>query len=436
MLTSSRAAFALLMVALLVSPAPAQTTTAPGPLTIPYVATRNDMVRDMLWLAEVAKGDVVYDLGSGDGRIVIAAVRDFGAARAVGVEKNPELIRRSRENARQAGVADRVEFIQGDLFAGDFHEASVVTLFLGHQPNIKLRPKLFAMLKSGTRIVSHQFNMGEWPPDKLLSVRTVLLGMCGTAYNPFSSNPAVPDYQGNERDCGNGDTISMWVVPAGFAGVWRGKVETSQGMHDLEMVLHQGLSMSYGGFRLSGPTELQGGIGVDAWGDKLRFSCQPSGLPHNKFELRFDGQVSGDTMTGTFAVVEDGRAREQAWEARRDPADYTGTWEWPRAAGSRLVGLRIEQRDGQFTAAYIDRGRETPVEDFYDFGGGFYFTHLIGRHASGGLEVTDDTGWLIGHAVLEGDTVTGRVAFYPYTDGPPTATRPASTAWEPRRVQP
>ncbi len=77
-----------------------------------------------------------------------------------------------------------------------------------------------------------------------------------------------------------------------------------------------------------------------------------------------------------------------------------------------------------------------PITDFYHFGGGFYFTHLIGRHASGGLEVTDDTGWLIGHAVLEGEALTGRVAFYPYKNGPPTATRTASTAWEPRRVQP
>ena len=114
--------------------------------SIPYVATRNDAVRDMLWMANVGKDDVVYDLGSGDGRIVIAAVRDFGARRAVGIEKDPNRIQESRQNAQKAGVAGRVEFIQGDLFSTDFRQASVVTLFLSHKPNIQLRPKLFSDL--------------------------------------------------------------------------------------------------------------------------------------------------------------------------------------------------------------------------------------------------------------------------------------------------
>ena len=112
-------------------------------------------------MANVGKDDVLYDLGSGDGRIVIAAVRDFGARRAVGVENDPQRIRESRENATKVNVTDRVEFIQGDLFNAKFAQASVVTLFLGHGPNLRLRPKMFRTLKPGTRIVSHQFGMGE-----------------------------------------------------------------------------------------------------------------------------------------------------------------------------------------------------------------------------------------------------------------------------------
>lgn len=107
------------------------------------------------------------------------AVRDFGARKAVGIEVDPNRIRESRANAQNAAVADRVEFIQGDLFTADFRRASVVALFLGHKPNIELRPKLFRILKPGTRIVSHQFAMGEWPTDREQTVRTVYLGMWG-----------------------------------------------------------------------------------------------------------------------------------------------------------------------------------------------------------------------------------------------------------------
>ncbi len=153
----------------------AETGVKTAQSAIPYVATRNDAVQNMLWMADTGKNDLVYDLGSGDGRIAIAAVRDFAARRAVGVEIDPKLIQQSRENARKAKVADRVEFIQGDLFAADLHEATVVTLFVGHEANLKLRSKLVRELKPGARVVSHQFGMGEWQTDKTLTVRTVLL---------------------------------------------------------------------------------------------------------------------------------------------------------------------------------------------------------------------------------------------------------------------
>jgi len=121
----------------------------PARSSIPFVATPYDTVRDMLWIADVGKDDVVYDLGSGDGRIVIAAVRDFGARRAVGIEIDAGRIRESRKNAEKAGLTERIEFIEGDLFTTDFREASVVTLFLGREPNIELRPKMLRILKPG-----------------------------------------------------------------------------------------------------------------------------------------------------------------------------------------------------------------------------------------------------------------------------------------------
>ncbi len=128
-----------------------------------YLPTPDRVVATMLRMANVGRGDVVYDLGSGDGRIVIAAVKEFGAARGVGVELDAARIREANENARRAGVADRVEFRRQDLFETDLRPATVVTLYLGAGMNQRLRPKLLAELDAGSRIVSHAFDMGDWP---------------------------------------------------------------------------------------------------------------------------------------------------------------------------------------------------------------------------------------------------------------------------------
>ncbi len=128
-----------------------------------------EVVTAMLQLADVRKDDIVYDLGCGDGRIVIAAARDFGA-RGVGIDIDSLRIAESEENAREAGVTSRVEFREEDLFEADFHEATVVTLFLWPSLNLKLRPILMRQLKSGTRIVSYIHNMGDWKPEKEITV--------------------------------------------------------------------------------------------------------------------------------------------------------------------------------------------------------------------------------------------------------------------------
>lgn len=142
---------------------PEMPTQAPE---VPFVPTPEDAVEEMLKLAEVKPGDVVYDLGSGDGRIVISSVRTHGAERAVGVDINPERISEANENARRAGVQDKVEFRQGDLFDADIGEATVVTLYLLPSVNERLKPKLLSELKPGTRVVSHAFDMGDWKPVK------------------------------------------------------------------------------------------------------------------------------------------------------------------------------------------------------------------------------------------------------------------------------
>jgi SAM-dependent methyltransferase len=148
---------------------PFVTTTDTVDSDVPYVPTPPDVVRRMLEMADVSPEDVVYDLGSGDGRFPITAAKRFGA-RGVGVEIDPKLVRRARANAREAGVADRVEFREGDMFEADLGDATVVTLYLFPEINIKLRPKLFAELEPGDRVVSHDFDMDEWEPDRVVEM--------------------------------------------------------------------------------------------------------------------------------------------------------------------------------------------------------------------------------------------------------------------------
>jgi len=136
---------------------------------VPYVPTPEVIVERMLRMAKVGKDDVVYDLGCGDGRIVITAASKYGA-RGVGYDLNPQRITESNANAVKAGVTDRVRFVQGDLFQADLSEATVVTLYLLPDVNLKLRPKLFAELKPGTRVVSHNYGMGDWGPKEVAEI--------------------------------------------------------------------------------------------------------------------------------------------------------------------------------------------------------------------------------------------------------------------------
>ncbi|HET7876754.1 MAG TPA: class I SAM-dependent methyltransferase [Methylomirabilota bacterium] len=138
---------------------------------VPFVVTPRDVVYEMLRLARVGPDDVVYDLGSGDGRLVVLAAQEHGA-RGVGVEIDPRLVARSREYARSAGVGGRVRFVEQDLFQADVGEATVVTLYLSIDLNRRLEPKLRRELRPGTRVVSHDYPIGDWAPTRVLRVQS------------------------------------------------------------------------------------------------------------------------------------------------------------------------------------------------------------------------------------------------------------------------
>jgi SAM-dependent methyltransferase len=161
-MTFSRRAFS----AILLAPVAARWARAQRrELDVPYVPTPPEIVDAMLALADVKKEDIVYDLGCGDGRVVVTAAKEKGS-RGVGIDIDPERINEAKENAEKAGVADRVEIRQEDLFKADIREATVVMLYLLPAINLKLRPKLWRDLKPGVRVVSHSFDMGDWKPEK------------------------------------------------------------------------------------------------------------------------------------------------------------------------------------------------------------------------------------------------------------------------------
>jgi SAM-dependent methyltransferase len=228
----------------------------------------------MLRLAQVGAGDVVFDLGSGDGRLVIAAARDFGA-RGVGVEIDAPLVQRSREAALAAGVADRVEFLWQDLFVTDIRPATVVTLYLRDDVNLRLRPKLLAELRPGTRVVSHDFGMGDWRPDHRQRVR-------------------VPDRE---------HTVYLWLVPADAAGAWRLAVAGPGRPRDGRLGLTQRYQAVEGTLTLDG-RDVPVRDGRLA-GDGIAFAAG---------DLAFTGRVAGDAMEGTAVAP---GAPPAAWTARR-----------------------------------------------------------------------------------------------------------------------
>ena len=261
-----------------------------------YVPTPEEVVIEMLQMAQVTQKDIVYDLGCGDGRIVITAAKVFGA-RGVGVDIDPVRVKESNENARKAGVTDRVKFIEQDLFKTDLSEATVVSLYLYPELNLRLRPKLFRDLRPGTRIVSHEFDMDDWKPDNMGTVRNVKL-----YYKP---TPTVKN-----------TTYYYWVIPADVAGIWRWTMGTSTSEQDYTLRLVQKFQEISGGMDMRG----QKAPIADARlvGDQLSFTLR-NNTKKEEAVMWFDGRITGDTIQGLVKFQEGPFSQTYNWTARRNP---------------------------------------------------------------------------------------------------------------------
>jgi precorrin-6B methylase 2 len=231
-----------------------------------WVPTSEALAEKMLDLAKVTPQDYVIDLGSGDGRTVIAAAKR--GAHALGIEYNPDLVALSRRNAAGQGVADKAQFVQGDLFESDFSQATVITLFLGEEINLRIRPRILD-LKPGTRVVSNHFTMGNWAADETVTV-------------------------GKSDECDYFCTAYLWIVPAKAEGTWRfpqGELRLEQHFQTISGIFKSG----------KGTFPVRNG---KVKGDLIDFRV---GNAH------YRGRVSGRTMQGTF---ESGRTTNE-WSATR-----------------------------------------------------------------------------------------------------------------------
>ena len=228
---------------------------------VPFVPTPQVVVDEMLSVANVGKDDFVMDLGSGDGRIAITAAKKFGA-RAMGVELDEHLIIQSEEGARQAGVEDRVRFLQQDLFKTDLKQASVITMYLLPSVNRRLRPRLLD-LRPGTRIVAHDFDLEDWKPDHMTTIRK---------------------------------NVFLWIVPAKVGGRWRARVALPDGPRTIEVELNQRFQEVNGLARIDGQV-------TQMWeaklrGERLSFVLVDAADRENEASLYFDGRVAGNAIEG------------------------------------------------------------------------------------------------------------------------------------------
>ncbi|RKQ96933.1 methyltransferase family protein [Kushneria sinocarnis] len=250
----------------------------PVELDVPFVPTPEVVVERMMALGEVEAADYVIDLGSGDGRIAVAAA-EHGADRVLGVDIDPDRIREGRMRAERVGVAEQVEFRRQDLFETPIAEADVLTLYLLPSVNRDLRPKILHDMQPGSRVVSHAFDMDDWQPDV--------------------------------HDTTTGRDIYLWIVPADVAGRWQ---LTHQG-RDIALEFSQRFQRLQGGARIDGRqvtlTE------AELRGDRIAFTLDDGGTP-----MRFHGRVEGDRMRAAEPVPAMTGASPvqpaQAWQASRD----------------------------------------------------------------------------------------------------------------------
>ena len=260
-------------------------------LDTPYVQTPQVVVDKMLEMAKVGPDDYVIDLGSGDGRMVITAARKHGA-RGFGVDLDRRLVELANRNAAKAGVAKRAVFYERNLFETDVSPATVMSIYLLPDVNLAIRARLLATLKPGTRIVSHDYNMGEWPPDAQVEM----------------------DAPGKTVGIGQRSKVFYWMVPGNAAGKWRWQVKREGGAEDYELTLNQNFQKLSGALSVNGrPAKLENPVLA---GERIAFTATVGeGAGAARYE--FSGRIFNNAIDGTVRGGRNGQGPELAWSATR-----------------------------------------------------------------------------------------------------------------------
>ncbi len=280
----------------------------------PYVQTPQVVVKKMLDTAKIGPKDFVVDLGSGDGRMVITAAKEYGA-RGFGVDHDVRLVRAANANAAKEGVADRAVFYARDLYKTDVHRATVMTIYLLPEVNLMVRPKLFRELKPGTRIVSHDYDMGEWKPDAQFTL--------DAPGKPVGRDPI--------------SKVFYWVVPANVTGDWALSAKAGTKPQEYALKLGQKFQFAQGSVEHAGTRANMEEVKLD--GARLTFKARlpiESGQGSGQTVLHeFSGRVLGDTIEGTLKV--EGAQRAIPWRARR-------------VAGKTLIGPEVDPKLAELKA--------------------------------------------------------------------------------------
>jgi len=349
-------------------------------IDVPFEPTPPQVVEEMLKLGKVTASDYLFDLGCGDGRIVIAAAKKYGA-KGFGVDLDRQRIEECKEGAEAAGVTDKVTFKVGDIFDVDLTPATILATYLLNEINLQLRPKYFRELKPGTRIVSHAFDMADWNADEI-------------------ENP--PKARNN--------VIYLWIMPAPVGGVWQWTTKTSKDESPCRLDLRQEFQVVQGTLTVSG-SKKERIRDVSLAGRELGFSAMvPDG--QRLVKIIYKGTVDGDTIKGTQQRQSGSQADAQEWVAKRNPVNLAGSWHIQvQASPDPLDGLlRIENKDGMLKAFYIaDKDeKEIALPGFIACGTSINF-EVPGKVGAEGRGP-------VFSGALEGDGGDGRVAKEGWTD--------------------
>ncbi len=316
------------------------------PLDVPYEPTHPKVVEAMLKLGNAGPNDIHYDLGCGDGRVVIMGVRKFNVKHAYGIDINKQRLREASERAEAFNVTDRITFLNADIFQSDFSKANLITAYLLDHINLKLRPILFQQLRPGTRVVTHEFHMYDWRPDKI-----------------------------DRHPLARGERISLWIIPAAVGGEWEWATALKSGKVQQSMKLSQEFQ------DIAGTLQFEGSAATairdpKVEGKTVSFTARGA-VAGKAVAVKYQGVANGDVIVGTQVWSGGDMNGTYPWQAKRKATNVLGRWRIDVPQKGIFNGVINLRKEGptKLVASFLskDGNMEIRVHDVYIWGTSVYF---------------------------------------------------------------